>query len=64
MSWDRQVTIKTTSELEIMRQAGRINAEALAAAKAAIRPGASTADVNAAAEAVLRKHGVYSPFKN
>ena len=64
MSWDRQVTIKTQSELEIMRQAGRINAEALAAAKAAIRPGASTADVNAAAEEVLRKHGAYSPFKN
>ena len=47
-----------------MRQAGRINAEALAAAKAAIRPGASTADLNAAAEEVLKKYGVYSPFKN
>ena len=64
MSWDRQVTIKTPSEIQIMRQAGLINAEALAAAKAAIRPGASTADVNAAAEEVLRKHGVVSPFKN
>jgi methionyl aminopeptidase len=64
MSWDRQVTIKTPHELEIMRQAGRINAEALAAAKAALRPGASTADVNAAAEEVLKKYGVYSPFKN
>jgi methionyl aminopeptidase len=64
MSWDRQITIKTPAELEIMRQAGRINAEALAAARAAIRPGASTADVNAAAEEVLKKHGVYSPFKN
>lgn len=64
MAWDRQVTIKTSHELEIMRQAGRINAEALAAARAAIRPGATTADVNAAAEEVLRKYGVYSPFKN
>lgn len=64
MAWDRQVTIKTAHELEIMRQAGRINAEALAAARAAIRPGATTADVNAAAEEVLRKYGVYSPFKN
>lgn len=64
MSWDRQVTIKTAHELEIMRQAGRINAEALAAAKAALQPGASTADVNAAAEEVLHKHKVYSPFKN
>src|SRR5512145_3555157 len=64
MSWDRQVTIKTEQELAVMRQAGRINAEALAAARAVIRPGASTADVNAAAEEVLKKHGVYSPFKN
>jgi len=64
MAWDRQITIKTAHELELMRQAGRINAEALAAARSAIRPGATTADINAAAEEVLRKHGVYSPFKN
>jgi len=47
-----------------MRAAGRINAEALAAARAAIRPGATTADLNAAAEEVMRKYGVKSPFKN
>ena len=46
-----------------MRQAGRINAEALAAARAMIRPGVTTADINAAAEEVLKKYGVYSPFK-
>ncbi len=62
MGWERQVNIKSPRELEIMRQAGRINAEALAAARAAIQPGASTADVNAAAEEVLKHHGVYSPF--
>jgi methionyl aminopeptidase len=63
MSWERQINIKNPQEIKIMREAGRINAEALAAAKAVIRPGASTADLNAAAEEVLRKHGVYSPFK-
>jgi methionyl aminopeptidase len=47
-----------------MRMAGKINAEALAAAKAAAHPGATTADLNAAAEEVLRKYGVISPFKN
>ena len=47
-----------------MREAGRINAEALAAAKAIIRPGVSTADLNAAAEDVLKKYGVISPFNN
>lgn len=64
MTWDRQITIKTPQEIEIMRMAGKINAEALAAARSVIRPGATTADLNAAAEEVLRKYGVYSPFKN
>ncbi|TLM99840.1 type I methionyl aminopeptidase [bacterium] len=63
MSWERQITIKSAQEIEIMRQAGRINAEALAAAKSVARVGATTADLNAAAEEVLRKHGSYSPFK-
>jgi methionyl aminopeptidase len=64
MPWDRQITIKTPQELEIMRIAGRINAEALDAAMSIIRPGISTADLNAAAEEVLKKYGVTSPFKN
>src|SRR5574338_1184145 len=63
MSWDRQITIKTQEEIAVMRAAGKINALALAAARAAIRPGATTADLNAAAEEVLRKYGAYSPFK-
>lgn len=64
MSWERQITLKSARELEIMRQAGIINAEALAAAGGAAHPGASTADLNAAAEEVLKKYSVYSPFKN
>lgn len=64
MSWDRQITIKSPHEIEIMKIAGRINAEALAAAKAVIQPGATTADINAAAEEILSKYGVFSPFKN
>lgn len=64
MSWDRQITIKSPHEIEIMKIAGRINAEALAAAKVVIQPGATTADINAAAEEVLSKYGVFSPFKN
>lgn len=63
MSWERQITLKTPQELSIMREAGRINAEALAAARAIIRPGVTTADLDAAAEEVLKKHGCYSPFK-
>jgi methionyl aminopeptidase len=64
MSWERNITIKSEKEIAIMRQAGRINAEALAAARSIIRPGITTADLNAAAEEVLKRHGAYSPFKN
>ena len=46
-----------------MRDAGRINAEVLATVKEHLKPGVSTAELNAAAEAVLRKHGCVSPFK-
>jgi len=63
MSWSRQIHIKSPAELEIMREAGRINARVLAAVKALLKPDVSTADLNAAAEEVLRKHGCVSPFK-
>jgi methionyl aminopeptidase len=63
MDWDRQLHVKNPAEIAIMREAGRINAEVLAATKALFKPGVSTADLNAAAEEVLRKHGCISPFK-
>ncbi|MDY6873101.1 MAG: type I methionyl aminopeptidase [Chloroflexota bacterium] len=64
ISWERQINIKTPYELEIMREAGRINAEALAAAIELIKPGVTTAELNAAFEAVQKKYDVISPFKN
>jgi methionyl aminopeptidase len=63
MSWARQIHLKSAAELQIMREAGRINASVLAAVKERLKPGVSTADLNAAAEEVLRKHGCISPFK-
>jgi methionyl aminopeptidase len=63
MSWARQIHIKSAAELQTMREAGRINAEVLATVRALLKPGVSTADLNAAAEAVLRKHKCFSPFK-
>ncbi len=63
MSWARQIHIKSPAELQIMREAGRINATVLATVKELLKPGVSTADLNAAAEEVLRKHGCVSPFK-
>ena len=63
MSWARQIHLKTPAELQIMREAGRINARVLAAVRERLKPGVSTYDLNAAAEQVLKKHGCYSPFK-
>lgn len=58
------LNIKSAAEIAIMREAGRINAEALEAAKSAIAPGVTTAELNEVVEAVHRRYGVYSPFKN
>ena len=46
-----------------MREAGRINATVLATVNELLKPGVSTAELNAAAEEVLRKHECISPFK-
>jgi methionyl aminopeptidase len=64
MGWDRDIKIKTTAEIALMRAAGRLNNLALTAVRELLQPGVTTADLNAAAEEVLRKHGAYSPFKN
>jgi methionyl aminopeptidase len=63
MSWSRQIHIKSPAELQVMREAGRINAEVLATVGELLKPGVSTADLNAAAEDVLRKYKCVSPFK-
>jgi methionyl aminopeptidase len=64
ISWERSINIKSHQELEIMREAGRINAEALNAVVALVRPGVTTGELNEAFEAVQRQYGVVSPFKN
>ncbi len=64
MSWERQITIKSKKELELMRTAGKINAEALQAVADLAQAGVTTAELNEAAETVLKKYGVYSPFYN
>jgi len=63
MSWSRQIHLKSPAELDVMREAGRVNATVLATVQELLKPGVSTADLNAAAEEVLGKHGCISPFK-
>lgn len=58
----RGIYIKSDQELAVMREAGRIDALALAATRELIRPGVTTADLDAAAAEVIRKHGAKPAF--
>lgn len=62
MSMQRGIYIKSDQELKLMREAGRINALALAATRELIRPGVTTAELDAAAAEVIRKHGAKPAF--
>jgi methionyl aminopeptidase len=54
---------KSTSEIEVMREAGRISARALRLVGQAVRPGVSTAELDAIAEAAIREEGAVPAFK-
>jgi methionyl aminopeptidase len=56
------IHLKTAEELEIMREAGRINARAHAAMRDAIRPGVSTATLDAIAAEVIAAAGGKAAF--
>ena len=62
MGWDRNIIIKSQPEIALMRQAGRINALALAAVRDNIRPGISTLELDGIAAEVLHKHGAQPAF--
>jgi methionyl aminopeptidase len=63
MGWFRGINLKSPRELQIMREAGKINARALLAAVQAAGPGVSTAEVNAAAADVIRACRAEPAFK-
>lgn len=63
MSWERNIVIKSQQEIDTLREAGRINARALDAVRQLICPGVTTAELDAAAEEVIRKHGATPTFK-
>lgn len=56
------VEIKTDIQMDAMREAGRVVARALAAARDAADVGVSLLDIDTAAHEVLRKAGASSPF--
>lgn len=62
MNARRGINLKSEREIGLMRQAGRINAEALAAALEVVKPGVTTDAINQAAAEVLRAHGARPAF--
>jgi len=56
-------TLKTRDEIQIMDRANRIVLEILEMMRAMVKPGATTAQLNAMAEEELAKRGAKSPFK-
>ncbi|MFQ5921458.1 MAG: type I methionyl aminopeptidase [Anaerolineales bacterium] len=56
------IVLKSERELEAMREAGRVNALALGAAAAIVRPGITTSEIDKAAVAVLRDHKAKAAF--
>ena len=57
------IQLKTPEQIDLMRRAGLVVASALAAMRAAVAPGVTTADLDAIAERVIRDAGAVPSFK-
>jgi methionyl aminopeptidase len=57
------IIYKSPSEVDAMRKAGRIVAGTIDATLAAVRPGASTADLDTVADAYIKERGALASFK-
>jgi methionyl aminopeptidase len=57
------IEIKSKNELALMREAGRIVAETLEAMRQAVKPGVTTAELDALALAIITKRGAKPTFK-
>jgi methionyl aminopeptidase len=60
---DRGIEIKSPAEIEAMRAAGLLVAQTLATLREAVRPGISTAELDALAESTIRGAGGIPSFK-
>ncbi|MEW6252764.1 MAG: type I methionyl aminopeptidase [Planctomycetota bacterium] len=60
---DAKIVIKSARELELMRAAGRVVHQVLVELGPLVRPGATTAELNARAEALIRAAGGVPLFK-
>lgn len=58
------INIKSKSEIELMKIAGRITGETLKLVEEAVKPGVTTAELDRIAENYIRKQGCIPSFKN
>lgn len=58
------VTIKSSKEIELMREAGRILAKTHEELSKLLKPGISTLDIDRAGEEIIRSYGCIPSFKN
>ncbi|MFZ5872175.1 MAG: M24 family metallopeptidase, partial [Actinomycetota bacterium] len=58
-----RIEYKTREQVLVMRRAGLVVARALDAVRAALRPGVTTAELDAVAEDVIRSAGAVPSFK-
>ncbi|MCC6906016.1 MAG: type I methionyl aminopeptidase [Anaerolineae bacterium] len=56
------VRLKSAAEIELMREAGKINFEAHMAMRDAVRPGVATIELDAIAAQVIKRHGATPAF--
>ena len=61
---DRPIVIKNPPEIDVMREAGRINALVLQEVGQMIKPGIATEELDAAAEELIREKGGKPAFKH
>ena len=58
------IVLKTRRELELMREAGRISAQALKLAGEAVAPGVTTAEIDKVAFDYIKSQGATPSFLN
>lgn len=57
------IVIKSSHEIELMREAGKVNAEIFDGLRTVIRPGTTTEDIDKYVEEVIKKHGMIAAEK-
>ncbi|NJM41795.1 MAG: type I methionyl aminopeptidase [Anaerolineae bacterium] len=58
------IVLKSQSELNTMRQAGKIVATVIAEVRSCVKPGITLLELDKLAENIIRKHGAEPSFKN